>query len=451
MVQLYADFDALLSLHGEVEAGASEAGTDVKTFLDATGFWDTPLRAGALPTAVKEACAASAGCIVHHAEPARAATDAELRCGQTTSTRYLRQLRQVGQKAKRATAGWVWLDRDKTSVVTAQTEATARRAVGAVLEAVDWVWPSVRAVPRVAAGPRRAVVLQRPPGHHNACDERLEALERQGWRYASGGGCIFNETAVAVRILKKKRPTCRIAVLDLDAHFGDGTAWHFYEDPSVLCVSLHLDQSDLHVFPYLKGKAEERGMGVGAGHTLNLPLPPESGDAEAGRLLREFAMPAIAAHEPELLFLSLGFDGLDGDPTGAELRYTSSLFEQAAYSCREVCPRLVCTLQGGYLPEAMADAVGGVLRVVNGQAPAHPLPEKVGSGFEAHVQALKKALEDKGKWWSLQRSFTYVPDGFEEDDEGAEEEAAVQVSSSGDDAKGAFDIEGRVMFRNVGT
>jgi len=250
----------------------------------------------------------------------------------------------------------------------------------------------------------------------------LEALERQGWRHACHGGCVLNETAVAARHLLAQGAARRLAVLDLDAHFGDGTAWHFYEEPDVLCISLHVDQSDAHVFPYLKGKAQERGSGRGAGYTLNLPLTEGMGDAEAMALLEEFAFPALAEHAPELLFLSLGFDGLRGDPSQAGLNYTDALFQHVAARCRSICMRTLCTLQGGYLTQEMAAAVGGVLRVLAGEPPAAALDARpLDKGFDAQVQAFRRLIPDKLTWWSVQDSFGYVPEGFE----GGEEKVSV--------------------------
>ncbi|CAE7865319.1 unnamed protein product [Symbiodinium sp. KB8] len=66
--------------------------------------------------------------------------------------------------------------------------------------------------------PRRAVVISRPPGHHNGCNELLEAIQKNAWRFAAHGGCILNETAIAVRNLLARHPESK-----------DGTAWQFYE------------------------------------------------------------------------------------------------------------------------------------------------------------------------------------------------------------------------------
>ena len=85
----------------------------------------------------------------------------------------------------------------------------------------------------------------------------------------------------------------RVAIVDLDVHFGDGTALTFYDDASVLHVSLHLDQSDASMFPFLVGKPEERGLGAGRGTTMNLPLNAGDGDKEAWRLFAGLALPAL--------------------------------------------------------------------------------------------------------------------------------------------------------------
>jgi hypothetical protein len=96
----------------------------------------------------------------------------------------------------------------------------------------------------------RCTPTRRPPGHHNGCNEALEAAERDSFRFASHGGCLLNETAVALAHLRhlhsrggssssgggaaragvaaragEARRPLRAAVLDLDVHFGDGTAW----------------------------------------------------------------------------------------------------------------------------------------------------------------------------------------------------------------------------------
>lgn len=418
--KLWIGYNAdLQTLHREVEAGAEELGLSLEKYLDATSFWETPLRAGLLasklPHAVEQLKA------VQGKMPR--ATDKQLLCGGATSARYLRQLRRNVLQASRSKSKWKWLDTDKTTLVTAETEDAARRVVGATLEALMWVISNTE--------PRRAFVIGRPPGHHNGCDERLEALQRNAWHFAAHGGCIFNETAVAVRNLLAKRPGCKVVVLDLDAHFGDGTAWHFYEDPNVLCISLHLDQSDLHFFPFLKGKVEERGSGAGKGYTLNLPLQEGAGDDEAWQLLQDFAFPGIQEFEPEVLFLAFGFDGMEGDPCLAGLNLSSAFFRRTAARCCQLCGRIVCTLQGGYGPQATSEALLGVLDVL-----ANDGPEVDEAHCASHrADQIKAVLANESTWWPIEKSFDYVPEGMrnlvcedtEESDDPSSKRNAVQL------------------------
>jgi len=268
-----------------------------------------------------------------------------------------------------------------------------------VVEAAKRVWEGSLA---------SAFVLSRPPGHHNGCDERLEKAvgDKSGdgsdsCRFACHGGCILNETAVAIRTLAsfagrgeegkgararggheeqqgtktkgektiaRERETggnpVRSVVLDLDIHYGDGTAWIFYEDPCVLHVSLHLDQSEGGYFPFLKGKPNERGQGAGAGYTLNLPLLPGMDDRHAEKLLQVLAYPAIARFEPDIVFISLGFDGMEGDPTESGVKLTEGFYARAVQNVKRTCSKVVVTVQGGYQPEKLADAALAVLEAL---------------------------------------------------------------------------------------
>lgn len=265
--------------------------------------------AGAAGSALRESLA-----VVHSA---RLAEDRELTSCGVTSRKYLQFLKQnsrelqkkqavadkwqdqqsagggtaaaagLDQSVEAASSGsgsaeWAYLDADDTTLVNATTEAAARSGVGATLDAVEAVLDGTWA---------HAFVAGRPPGHHNGCCELLEEIDPGGYTYACHGGCVLNETAIAIRHAqalvaaklhkqpqpqpakkkkagskqKKKQPVatepfgsgCKIAVVDIDVHFGDGTALNFYDDPSVLHVSVHLDQSDNKQFPFLVGKAQE--------------------------------------------------------------------------------------------------------------------------------------------------------------------------------------------------
>src|SRR2546428_145291 len=110
----------------------------------------------------------------------------------------------------------------------------------------------------------------------------------------ASGFCLLNDIAVAVRDLQR-RGARRIAVLDVDAHHGDGTQAIFWEE-DVLVVSLH-EHGD-RFFPGT-GAASETGGGRGAGYTVNLPLSRGTADAPFLAAL-DLALARVRAYPPAI-------------------------------------------------------------------------------------------------------------------------------------------------------
>src|SRR5436190_8786813 len=177
---------------------------------------------------------------------------------------------------------------DTMTLVGPGSWAAIRGAVDAALTAADLV----------CSGERLAYALCRPPGHHVTRD-------------AYGGSCYLNNAAVAAQALAAAGAG-RVAVLDIDAHHGNGTQMIFYERGDVFYGSVHIDPS-AGWFPHYAGYAGERGRGRGEGASLNLPLPPETGDelwlAAVGRLCE-----AASGHGAQAIVVSLGLDAAAADP-----------------------------------------------------------------------------------------------------------------------------------------
>jgi acetoin utilization deacetylase AcuC-like enzyme len=112
---------------------------------------------------------------------------------------------------------------------------------------------------------RQVYALCRPPGHHVTAD-------------AFGGSCYLNNAALAAQALVDAGHD-RVAVVDVDAHHGNGTAAIFYDRADVLYGSVHVDPA-AGWFPHVVGHAGETGGDDGEGATMNIPLPPGSGDPE---------------------------------------------------------------------------------------------------------------------------------------------------------------------------
>ncbi len=145
---------------------------------------------------------------------------------------------------------------------------------------------------------RRGLALLRPPGHHAEADRAM-------------GFCMINNVAVAAEAALDAGAS-RVAIVDWDVHHGNGTQHVFEGRSDVLFVSLH----QYPLYPGT-GAPEEVGHGAGRGATLNLALPPGSGDAVYGEAFRRVVIPALEAHRPDVLLVSAGFDAHARDPLAA--------------------------------------------------------------------------------------------------------------------------------------
>jgi len=217
--------------------------------------------------------------------------------------------------------------------VSTGTFRAACLAAGACLQAVDDV---------MEGRAKSAFCAVRPPGHHS---RRSRAM----------GFCFFNNIALAAQRLRSKWNLKRIAILDWDAHHGNGTQEFFYDTPEVLFISLHGDPPI--TWPG-SGFAHERGRGEGEGFTLNLPMPDGVSDDTYQRVFMEKALPVLEAYDPEFLLVSCGFDPHREDPLVPNLAladetFTRMMDEASALAGRHGAGRLAVIFEGGYDPDVI--------------------------------------------------------------------------------------------------
>ncbi len=221
--------------------------------------------------------------------------------------------------------------------------------------------------------------LIRPPGHH--------ARPQVGM-----GFCLFANVAIAARWAQDHHGIGRILIVDFDVHHGNGTQDAFYDDPTVLFFSTHQ-------YPYYPGTgaADEVGVELGHGATLNVPLPTLVGDQGYLEIFRRILAPAAREFRPELIILSAGYDAHWLDPLASmNLSITgyTKLVEAVMALADELCGgKLVCALEGGYHLDVLAHSVLSTLRVLSGSTQAVSDPFGPPAEAERPVSALLDRIQ----------------------------------------------------------
>ncbi len=199
---------------------------------------------------------------------------------------------------------------------------------------------AVAAARVVADGNRAAFALCRPPGHHAT-------------REQYGGYCYLNNGAVAAEWLA--RSGRRVAVLDLDAHHGNGTQSIFWRRGDVFTVSIHGDPA--RHYPFFTGYPSERGVGYGEGANLNLPLPSRSSLERYGHALTT-ALAEIDHRGTDVLVVALG---VDTDAADGILALRGTDFHHIGRAIARSRLPTVFVQEGGYAPGVLESDVPAVL------------------------------------------------------------------------------------------
>jgi len=204
----------------------------------------------------------------------------------------------------------------------------------------------------VASGRPVAYALCRPPGHHAG---------PSGY----GGSCYLNNAAIAAQALRTAGIS-RVAVLDIDAHHGNGTQSVFYDRQDVFYGSVHVDPG-AGWFPHYLGFADERGNGPGLGANQNIPLAPGSGDEAWLDAVTRLCARARDA-EADAIVLSLGVDAAASDPE-SPLQVTADGYRAAGALIGQLGPVTVIQ-EGGYDRASLGEYV---LAALSGLQSARPV------------------------------------------------------------------------------
>ncbi|XP_058087326.1 histone deacetylase 8 [Magnolia sinica] len=183
-----------------------------------------------------------------------------------------------------------------------------------------------------------AFALVRPPGHH------AQPTQADGY-------CFLNNAGLAVQ-LAIDSGCSRVAVIDIDVHYGNGTAEGFYCSDSVLTISLHMNHGSWGPSHPQTGCIDELGDGKGFGFNLNIPLPNGTGDRGYEYAMTELVAPAILKFDPLLMVMVVGQDSSAFDPNGRQC-LTMAGYREIGRIVRKLADkhangRLLIVQEGGY-------------------------------------------------------------------------------------------------------
>jgi acetoin utilization deacetylase AcuC-like enzyme len=257
---------------------------------------------------------------------------------------------------------------DADTYVTSKSYETAMLAAGGVITCVDH-----------CRNYRYTFALVRPPGHHAESERAM-------------GFCLFNNLAVGVRYAEARYKFKKIFILDFDLHHGNGTQEIIQSDSNVLFVSLHQ-------YPFYPGTG---GVGEIEKNIINIPLPPGTCDSSYLRAIERIVFPVMREFNPEITFVSAGYDGHYKDPLGG-MNLTTTTYYEIARRIVQSKVRTVFVLEGGYSLDALAKSVYATmipLYELGDEPLEEPLSEE--KKVTEYIESRLKVIAEKvSEYWTI--------------------------------------------------
>ena len=279
------------------------------------GAWypESPARLGAISDRL---IASGLSLMLHHYE-APLATREQL--SRVHDPKYVESIYRQSPEAGKL----VWLDAD-----TGMNEFTlnaALRAAGAVVLGVDLV-----------LGDKEQTVFcnVRPPGHHAEHDRAM-------------GCCIFNNIAVGAAHALEHHQLQRLAIVDFDAHHGNGTEDIFRTESRIMLFSTFQHP----FYPY-------SGADTHLPNMVNVPLPAGSRSMQFRESVEQYWLPTLSKFKPQLIMISAGFDAHCSDDLSSlcltDQDYAWITNHMKNIAAQHAQGRIVSVLEGGYELNALA-------------------------------------------------------------------------------------------------
>ncbi len=266
---------------------------------------------------------------------------------------------------------------------------------------------------------KNGFALVRPPGHHSM---RVS--------HGNRGFCNINNEAIMVDYLRHHYQMNKIAIVDTDVHHGDGTQEIFWHDPEVLFISFHQDGRTLYPGT---GFTNEIGGPLAQGYTINIPLPPGTGDKGINYVLENLVLPILEDFKPDLIVNSAGQDNHYTDPL-ANMRFSARGYAELN---RRLAPD-IAVLEGGYSVETALPYINmGIIMAMAGidygylyepdYRPELAQEERASmQSIERTIETLQRTWQNRnrlieearGKWdqfYQVRKPIFYDTDGIQEE------------------------------------
>lgn len=312
------------------------------------------------------------------------------------------------------------------------TELAARTGVASLIDCAQDIFAG-----RYANG----FVLARPPSHHAVGNAELARNSSQ--KNMPLGFCHLNSIASAVANLRASSPNLRVCIFDFDVHPGNGNEDTFWDDPSVLTISIHEEG----IWPGENtGRPEYVGGPNALGSVVNFPIPLGASDSEYYYVVRDHVIPHITGFAPDIIFVAAGYDALDGDAY-ADQELTPDWYGWCIAELLNLAiAPLVLNLEGGYTPENVVRAIGASIDALGGtraedflsRMSIKPLSKKSEAHNKQVCYARRVSMEESGRFPTACSSDEQVAPQVEA---GPDMKAALQFKAGADAQKAALEAE----------